>query len=84
MKPHDLTCAACGQAFLKLHSATQGEPPIPRHGDIILCSICGEINTVTLSGLRSLTAQELFTMPEDVRKDLDFAKRNILASIQKQ
>lgn len=87
---HD--CPACGY-LADIRATRPQDSDDPALNDIILCGSCGHISILvafvqssesTSAVFRPMTDVEYATMPEDVRKEIDFAVRNIKAAKKKQ
>lgn len=81
-QPIELYCAHCDTVSTKPRSVSPGESPTL--GSLYLCSLCGEVSSLTLQGWQKLTHGELKALPSEERDDLEFAVRAIKAHIEKQ
>lgn len=74
----DRTCPHCGKRN-DGHTAIDGEPAVPKPGDVSLCFTCGGLGIYTEDAMRKPTDDELFECMQDeqLKRAMFLIKLNI-------
>lgn len=78
------SCATCLQPFAQLRQADGHAFSPPRHGDILLCSNCGTVNEVGITGILAMTEESIEALNDQEKSDLRHARKVIAHRLSRQ